>query len=125
MHVCALFYQTVHTAILYPKDDDMDDDAIKGELERLKTFFTEMAVILEHTRDVLSAESAILDILERLNALLKDHLACRSHLQAASKTFKKEGQSARYFSDVNECGRLIGVLLTTYFTGLKHTKEHQ
>ena len=58
MQMCNLCYQTVYTAIVYPSYTTLDEDAVKGELNRLSTFFTEMTKVIEDTRKDVRAHSA-------------------------------------------------------------------
>lgn len=113
MQLCHLSYQVIHGDILYADNDDIDEEGFRDKLKQLSNFFKEMSFLIE------DMTNAPVNKKERFNALLVDHMKCRSHLQAASTTFKKEGQTAKFFEDLNECGRLVGLLLTNHFASTR------
>lgn len=113
MQLCSLAYQSIHSNILYDDNDGIDEEEMRNELKRLNDFFREIIVLIDFLHKICMDKS------ERLNALLVDHMGCRSHLQAASVTFRKEGRTAKFFKDFNECGRLVGFLLDNHFASTK------
>lgn len=113
MQLCSLAYQSIHSNILYDDNDGMDEEGARSMLKRLNSFFREMIILIDHLNKIH------IDRRERLEAMLVDHMKCKSHLQAASVTLKKEGQTAEFFKDFNECGRLVGLLLTNHFASTK------
>lgn len=113
LQLCLLSYHTIHTHILYDDNDEIDEEGLRGVLKQLSNFFREMIQLIEHIGNTHSGQK------ERSDALLADHMKCRARLQAAFATFKKEGQTAQFFEDFNECGRLVGLLLANHFASLK------
>lgn len=113
MQLCSLAYQSIRSNILYDNNDSIDEEEMENTLKRLSDFFREMIVLIDFLHKICMGKS------ERLKALSADHVECRSHLQAASVTFKKEGRTAKFFKDFNECGRLVGFLLGNHFASTK------
>lgn len=113
MQLCFLAYYSIHMKILYDDNDDIDENEVRDMLKQLGGFFKEIIILMDFLKKTCTSKS------ERLDAILVDHMKCRSHLQAASVTFRKEGQTAKFFEDFNECGRLVGLLLTNHFASTK------